>query len=132
VLAAAGLAAVIALAGVLIFNRGQDDRPIREAPRPPLAAEPEVATRGSPPTPTPTPTHITARPKTVQDVIAETGEIPPGTRAEDLPIWARPPRVTAQPFPEGARINPPLPPVKIPAEMLVPLPPADAVGATVP
>ena len=82
--------------------------------------------------PTPVPSGTRARSKTVQEVIAETGEIPAGTRPEDLPIWARPPRVTSQPFPEGGRINPPLAPVKIPPEMLVPLPATGATGATVP
>jgi len=68
------------------------------------------------PMPTPAPA------KSVREVIAETGEIPEGTKPEDLPIWARPPRVISQPFPEGGRIDPPLPPVKIPPEMLVPAP----------
>src|SRR5581483_3756711 len=40
-----------------------------------------------------------------------------GAEAE-LPIWERPPRTTAQPFPEAARFDPPFPPFKLPPEML--------------
>jgi hypothetical protein len=39
---------------------------------------------------------------------------------EQLPIWARPPRIMSTPFPEGGRYNPPLPPVKLLPEMLDP------------
>jgi hypothetical protein len=36
----------------------------------------------------------------------------------DLPIWERPPRTTIQPFPPEAAFDPPLPPFKVPPEMI--------------
>ena len=143
VLAAAGLAAVVGVGAVLILSRaGQterrrpestavtaaqpstgDERRAVPAREPTARATNETGWRSPTPTPTPTPTAPTA--ESVEAQIAATGEIPPGTPPEHLPIWARPPRVTSQPFPEGGRINPPLPPAKIPPEMLVPLPGAD-------
>jgi hypothetical protein len=36
----------------------------------------------------------------------------------EIPIWARPPRVLTMPYPEGGAYNPPLPPVKLPPEMI--------------
>ena len=134
VLAAAGLAAVVLIGAALIFTRGGEPATVasppagEEAPAVPAREQAATATRRNSPTPT-------AEPKTdstVEAQIAATGEIPPGTPPEHLPIWARPPRVTSQPFPEGGRINPPLPPVKIPPEMLVPLPGADPAPPTIP
>jgi hypothetical protein len=144
VLAAAGLAAVVLIGALLIFTRGGDTKPAareptarEEAPAAPASEQPTTATtprpgRSTSPTPTLTPTPERKVESTVEAQIAATGEIPPGTAPEHLPIWARPPRVTSQPFPEGGRINPPLPPVKIPPEMLVPLPGADPAPATIP
>jgi hypothetical protein len=103
----------------------RDERPAAKARRPAAAAEPTARH----PSPTSTPTPTPALDSTVEAQIAATGEIPPGTRPEHLPIWARPPRVTSQPFPEGARINPPLPPVKIPPEMLAPPAPGAGTGS---
>ena len=127
VLAAAGLVAVIGIGAVLILTRGGSSPQSESAEPVPVAPAPEVSAPRIPapartPTPTPTPTPA----KSVQEVIAETGEIPEGTRPEDLPIWARPPRVLSQPFPEGGRINPPLPPVNLPPEMLAPAQPPGA------
>lgn len=140
VLAAAGLLAVIGIGVVLILTRGEpapeiaqpaapatlpddDGRLVKPAEPLPVAAAPAAS---APSLPAPAPAPVPAPAKSIREIIAETGEIPEGTRPEDLPIWARPPRVLAQPFPEGGRINPPLPPVKIPPEMLVPAPPPGA------
>jgi hypothetical protein len=46
--------------------------------------------------------------------------VPPDGGAAEVPVWARRPRVWTTPFPEGGRINPPLPPVKLLPEMLDP------------
>lgn len=66
-------------------------------------------------------------PREDRDVESQRGiEGPPSTAASsdgapaEVPVWARRPRVWTTPYPEGGRINPPLPPVKLLPEMLDP------------
>jgi hypothetical protein len=48
----------------------------------------------------------------------------------DVPVWARTPGVWTTPYPEGGKINPPLPPVKLLPEMVgAPDPSGDAAAA---
>ncbi len=47
----------------------------------------------------------------------------------EVPEWERKPTRTSQPFPEEARFDPPMPPIKIPPEMLVPLGTPDGAAA---
>ena len=46
--------------------------------------------------------------------------LPSDGGAAEVPVWARRPAVWTTPYPEGGRINPPLPPVKLLPEMLDP------------
>jgi hypothetical protein len=117
VIAGAGLVLVIGLGlSWLIF------RPDRGRPTAPIALDPQnldqpralrPAVPGAPPNAAPAvgplrPTRAPASPPTV--------EAPPA----EVPEWERRPLRTSQPFPEEARIDPPLPPIKIPPEMLLP------------
>jgi hypothetical protein len=53
-------------------------------------------------------------------------EVPPSAAAPadggaaEVPVWARRPAIWTTPYPEGGRVNPPLPPVKLLPEMLDP------------
>ena len=44
--------------------------------------------------------------------------LPSDAGVAEVPVWARTPAVWTTPYPEGGRINPPLPPVKLLPEML--------------
>lgn len=46
--------------------------------------------------------------------------VPSDGGVAEVPVWARTPAVWTTPYPEGGRINPPLPPVKLLPEMLDP------------
>ena len=98
-------------------NREDLDRPGARLPAAPDAAPIAGAPVGAP---RPAPTPARASPPIV--------ETPP----DELPVWERPPLRTSQPFPEGARLDPPLPPIKIPPEMLLPpaIPDAGPARAT--
>src|ERR1051325_4694174 len=120
VMAAAGLVVVLGAGVLLIATRG-GERGVRErgervfVPR----SEPRAAASDE------------TRTETGTGTETETGTGGAGS-GEEIPIWARPPRVTVQPFPEGARFDPPMPPVKIPPEMLVPPAPTDAATGGAP
>ena len=57
-------------------------------------------------------------PATAEPVDHRPHETAVDSSTTELPIWERPPRTTAQPFPEAARFDPPFPPFKLPPEML--------------
>ena len=129
VLAASGLVAVVGVGVLLIVIRKSP----RDAPAPSSSSSWDTSSNSRP----------VAVPSISRASSAAVAPAAPGDRQEpskdprkdlpeDLPIWARPPKVTAQPFPEGGRVNPPLPPIKIPPEMLVPLPGANAAPGVIP
>src|SRR6476661_5284507 len=105
VMAAAGLVVVLGVGVLLIATRGGEDG-VRE-PREPLFV-PGGEPRARPAAAAPTAEDHESRTRTETGTTTETGTgtgtgTGMGTVDEDLPIWARPPRVTVQPFPEGAR-----------------------------
>jgi hypothetical protein len=119
-IAATGLAVVIGLGILLVIMRGRgggsgggekDEATTTALPSP--AAQPPVD-------PTTPPRHpaLERREATTSagTTPAATAEAPPA----EVPVWERKPLRTSQPFPEEARIDPPMPPIKIPPEMLVP------------
>jgi hypothetical protein len=53
---------------------------------------------------------------------------PPRDAGADVPVWARTPGVWTTPYPEGGKINPPLPPVKLLPGMLPSPDPSPVAG----
>jgi hypothetical protein len=114
---------VTALVGLVTFNLipDREDRPRGRMPDGgasgiPISQQPTE-------TPTETPRTLARDPsaispsvpsQTVRDQTNRREANPPA----ELPIWERPPRTTIQPFPEEARFDPPLPPFKVPPEMI--------------
>ena len=131
VLAASGLVAVVGVGVLLIV--------IRKCPRD-AASSSSSSSSHSDTSSNPRPVAVPSISRASSAAVApaapgdrqEPSKDPRKDLPEDLPIWARPPKVTAQPFPEGGRVNPPLPPIKIPPEMLVPLPGANAAPGVIP
>jgi len=108
------LVVVCALSVVLLAGRGRDRSSARDdVTDPPAAVAPAAAEPGATAVASAPPSRPAAPP-------------PPPTGApdagadEEVPIWARPPRVTVTPFPEGGRYDPPQPKYTIPAYMLDP------------
>ena len=124
VIAATGLAVVIGLGIVLLILRvrGDGDGAKDEVTAAALpSSEPAAAPQpvAAPPAPRTTAEHREATPPAA----------PPATEAPaEVPEWERKPLRTSQPFPEEARIDPPMPPIKIPPEMLIPLATPDAAA----
>ena len=93
-------------------DHGKSDKTVAVSPsetEPPRASSTPAAAPDSSPAPAhaDVPAHAAA-PAAVEPPPAE------------VPEWERKPLRTAQPFPEEARFDPPMPPIKIPPEMLVP------------
>jgi hypothetical protein len=126
VIAAMGLAVVLGFGITLVILRALGAQRKSDAivvspsdPEPPRApAIPPVA-----PSSSPTPAHTEAPARATAP--APAAEPPPA----EVPEWERKPLRTAQPFPEEARIDPPMPPIKIPPEMLIPPAAPDAASA---
>jgi hypothetical protein len=121
VIAATGLAVVIGLGIALLIMRGRgggekDEATTAALPAP--TAEPPVHPTTPPRNP---PLERRGAPTSAGTTAAEA---PPA----EVPEWERKPLRTSQPFPEEARFDPPMPPIKIPPEMLVP-PGAPDAGA---
>jgi hypothetical protein len=122
-----GLALVLAFGITLVILRALGDHgksdPTAAAsptePEPPRAPPPPAAAPGS----SAAPAHAEAPARTAAPAAA--AEPPPA----EVPEWERKPLRTSQPFPEEARIDPPMPPIKIPPEMLIPPAAPDAAGA---
>jgi hypothetical protein len=128
VIAAAGLLLVIGLGAAMLASRSRGDRDARSemavsASAPALAPTPPSASAPAPPFASRVPRD--ARPPEPQS--AETAATA-ATPDDEVPVWQRRPLRTDQPFPEGARFDPPMPPIKLPPEMLVPIPSADAAA----
>jgi len=52
---------------------------------------------------------------------------PPAAVPVDVPVWQRTPGVWTTPYPEGGKVNPPLPPVKLlPGMIAAPSAPSEA------
>jgi hypothetical protein len=121
VIAAAGLAVVLASGITLVILRALGDHGKSDTTAAVSPSEPEPARAPTPPpasSPAPAHANVPAR----IPAPPASAEPPPG----EVPEWERKPLRTAQPFPEEARIDPPMPPIKIPPEMLIP---PDAAGA---
>jgi hypothetical protein len=116
VIAATGLVVVIARGITLLVVRVRGDgvrrrddaaavaAPEHESPRPLVNAPATVAAPG----------HREATAPAIAPPAAAAA--PPA----EVPEWERKPLRTSQPFPEEARFDPPMPPIKIPPEMLIP------------
>lgn len=121
VIAATGLAMVIGLGITLLIVRarggggGAKDE-VTTIALPSSVPAPQPAVTPSAPARIPTPDHSEAT------APAAAAEPPPA----EVPEWERKPLRTSQPFPEEARFDPPMPPIKIPPEMLIPLAAPDA------
>jgi hypothetical protein len=112
----------VALAFILIPDRSSApvERPLpsgHPAPVEPVWREPRGPVSGA---------HAGAPDQPVHGASsAAPADDPPG----ELPVWERPPRKTSQPFPEGARLEEPRPPIRLPPGMLAEPPPPSPPGA---
>ena len=131
VVAGVGLALVVGLGTVAIITRSSDrgrsgvtgstaeaDQPGRTGPAPPATIDDRQGRGGSS---APQPAGATVAARAAGSTASDTADAGPDA---EVPVWARRPKITTQPFPEGARFDPPLPPIRIPPEMLPP--PAEA------
>jgi hypothetical protein len=129
-MAAAGLLFVVGLGAALFASRLRGDRGARSEVAATAAAAAPAATAAAPAAAA---TANTVRARVAGD--ARTADPQPSettavaTPEDEVPVWQRRPLRTTQPFPEGARFDPPMPPIKIPPEMLIPIPSADAAPA---
>ena len=125
VIAATGLAVVIGLGITLVILRLRAGDPGTDgkiaSPAPAL-----TLTQPEPPR-APVDDHAAPAPEH-REPVHPSGSPPPPSESPptEVPAWERKPLRTSQPFPEEARFDPPMPPIKIPAEMLIPLGASDA------
>ena len=120
VIAATGLAVVLAvgITLVLLRVRGGDASSDQHAAAARSIAEPPEPSRPAVIAPAAPAAHERREPLPASARAAmPPAEAPP----TDVPEWERKPLRTTQPFPEEARFDPPMAPIKIPPEMLVPL-----------
>jgi hypothetical protein len=126
VIAATGLAVVLAFGITFVILRvrgrdaGKDERT--------AATAPSIAEPAQPPRP-PVNAPAVAPAREHREPATATAPPPAETAPAELPVWERKPLRTSQPFPEEARFDPPMAPIKIPPEMLIPLGTPDAAGA---
>jgi hypothetical protein len=116
VIAATGLAVVLGLGITLLIVRARGDGG---------RGKDEGTAAALPPEPAPTPQTAVNAPVEPRVPSPEHREpaapaVAPPSSAAEVPEWERKPLRTSQPFPEEARIDPPMPPIKIPPEMLIP------------
>jgi hypothetical protein len=112
------LAAILIGLAIILLPRRED--PPAPAPRrdsdPGAAPGPgETAPRDEPAAPRGAPSR---EPRAPADRSGAAPNEPDRDPAAELPIWERPPRTTAQPFPEAARFDPPMAPIRIPPWMI--------------